>query len=69
MLTQKQFDMLTGNYRGISPIWAGLWDIPVNGEPGKVGVPYLIHPNFSNPQKDKILKGMEEIEEHSCIRY
>ena len=73
ILTQEQYNMLTGSdeyhTRGISPIWARRWDFPVDGQPGKIGVPYMIDSNFTDAQKEKILKGMEEIEKRSCIRY
>ena len=57
------------NVRGIAPDWAKLWNISVYGEPGKVGVPYMLSPKFTDPQKEKFLKAMQEIEEKSCVRY
>ena len=64
LLTPEQYGTLNGtedhHTRGIAPIWARLWDIPVNGQKGKVGVPYKIDPEFSNQQREKILNGMKE---------
>lgn len=68
MLTQQQLDALNG-IRGIAPTWAKLWNDTVQGEPGKVGVPYSLSDNFTEQQKQKILDGMLEIEDNTCIKY
>ena len=72
LLTLEQYEILKGTSehqkRGIAPTYANLWDIPVNGEVGKVGVPYKMDPRFSEQQKQKILTGMQEIEDETCIR-
>ena len=74
LLTLEQYEILKGTSehqkRGIAPMYAKLWDIRifVNGGVGKVGVPYKMDPRFSDQQKQKILTGMQEIEDETCIR-
>ena len=42
LLTHEQIDIINGKKdpenRGISPTWAPLWNYPVPGQPGMVGV-------------------------------
>ena len=60
---------LMNNARGVAITHTALWDETVDGEPGKIGVPYKINDTFTSQQKKRILAGMKEIEDATCIRY
>ena len=60
---------LMNNARGVAITDVELWDGKVDGEPGKIGIPYKINDTFTSQQKQRILAGMKEIEDASCIRY
>jgi hypothetical protein len=74
-LTKKQFTILYDPrkvYRrsiAKKAEFAPLWNEPVHGQPGKVGVPYMISDNFTDAQKEKFLPAVKEIEDNTCIKF
>ena len=74
LLTPSQVKLLnaTGSLktRGIASKLAKLWTLPAPGDDGgKIGIPYKIDSRFSPEQQGKILEGLADIEENTCIRY
>ena len=74
LLTPSQVKLMnaSGSFktRGIASKLAELWTLPATGDDGgKIGIPYKIDSRFSPEQQGKILEGMADIEENTCIRY